>query len=363
MPEAYDRKIARVKEVAGDRFDSMEINSLAMNTSITDDAMAHSSSSLRSSRPRKRSWPNRRPSSPVRSARLSRHSRNGGPLGLQLCGCSAEWRPGHGTVQRGHRRPRRHLRPTREFGPADPQRLGARDPNHHQIGRLLILCLREWADPPPSTDLLDQQPQTIGPSAMPLARTVSSGRSSRRACNAVLVTGRERHDLGAVGSSSDGGGVAVASRSRRVPRSSRSNQGSVEIIDDGHVGYWSATAARTASRSRGDELALGDDHEIRRLSCRSRSGRVRSSASRSRKFVASTRTTTPSTEPIALGPRHDLCGVSDAAELNHHMIRWVGRPRMSASVVPRLSEMEQHTHPSVSSIVSAERRCRRAASC
>jgi len=37
MPEAYDRKIARVKEVAGDRFDSMEINSLAMNTSITDD--------------------------------------------------------------------------------------------------------------------------------------------------------------------------------------------------------------------------------------------------------------------------------------------------------------------------------------
>ena len=42
------------------------------------------------------------------------------PLGLQLCGCSAEWRPGHGTVQRGHRRPRRHLRPTREFGPAGP---------------------------------------------------------------------------------------------------------------------------------------------------------------------------------------------------------------------------------------------------
>ena len=37
MPEAYDRKIARVKEVAGDRFDSMELNSLAMNTSITDD--------------------------------------------------------------------------------------------------------------------------------------------------------------------------------------------------------------------------------------------------------------------------------------------------------------------------------------
>ena len=37
MPEAYDRKVARVKEAAGDRFDQIELNSLTMQTSITDD--------------------------------------------------------------------------------------------------------------------------------------------------------------------------------------------------------------------------------------------------------------------------------------------------------------------------------------
>lgn len=37
MPDAYDRKIARVKEVAGDRFESLELSSLAMNTAIGDD--------------------------------------------------------------------------------------------------------------------------------------------------------------------------------------------------------------------------------------------------------------------------------------------------------------------------------------
>ncbi len=37
MPEAYDAKLARVGEVLGDRLDDTEINSLAMNTTITDD--------------------------------------------------------------------------------------------------------------------------------------------------------------------------------------------------------------------------------------------------------------------------------------------------------------------------------------
>lgn len=37
MPEAYDSKVARVKEAAGDRFDQIELNSLTMQTSITDD--------------------------------------------------------------------------------------------------------------------------------------------------------------------------------------------------------------------------------------------------------------------------------------------------------------------------------------
>ncbi len=37
MPEAYDAKVARVKEAAGDRFDQIELNSLTMQTSITDD--------------------------------------------------------------------------------------------------------------------------------------------------------------------------------------------------------------------------------------------------------------------------------------------------------------------------------------
>ena len=36
MPEAYDAKLARVGEVLGDRLDDTEINSLAMNTTITD---------------------------------------------------------------------------------------------------------------------------------------------------------------------------------------------------------------------------------------------------------------------------------------------------------------------------------------
>lgn len=37
MPEAYDAKVARVREVAGSRADDIELNSLAMNTTITDD--------------------------------------------------------------------------------------------------------------------------------------------------------------------------------------------------------------------------------------------------------------------------------------------------------------------------------------
>lgn len=37
MPEAYDAKLGRVREVLGDRIEDVEINSLAMNTTITDD--------------------------------------------------------------------------------------------------------------------------------------------------------------------------------------------------------------------------------------------------------------------------------------------------------------------------------------
>ena len=37
MPDAYDRKLGRVREVAGDRADALEISSLSMNTTITDD--------------------------------------------------------------------------------------------------------------------------------------------------------------------------------------------------------------------------------------------------------------------------------------------------------------------------------------
>lgn len=37
MPDAYDRKLARVREVAGSRIDDLEISSLSMNTTITDD--------------------------------------------------------------------------------------------------------------------------------------------------------------------------------------------------------------------------------------------------------------------------------------------------------------------------------------
>ena len=37
MPDAYDAKLARVRTVAGDRSEELEISSLAMNTTITDD--------------------------------------------------------------------------------------------------------------------------------------------------------------------------------------------------------------------------------------------------------------------------------------------------------------------------------------
>ena len=37
MPAAYDRKIARLRECAGSRIDDLEISSLTMNTTITDD--------------------------------------------------------------------------------------------------------------------------------------------------------------------------------------------------------------------------------------------------------------------------------------------------------------------------------------
>lgn len=38
MSAAYDKKVARVREAAGDRFDDLEFNSLTMSTSITDDS-------------------------------------------------------------------------------------------------------------------------------------------------------------------------------------------------------------------------------------------------------------------------------------------------------------------------------------
>ncbi|MDE0701916.1 MAG: TIGR03621 family F420-dependent LLM class oxidoreductase [Acidimicrobiaceae bacterium] len=37
MPDAYDRKVARLRECAGSRLDELEISSLTMNTTITDD--------------------------------------------------------------------------------------------------------------------------------------------------------------------------------------------------------------------------------------------------------------------------------------------------------------------------------------
>lgn len=37
MPAAYDRKIARLRECAGSRIDDLEISSLTMNTTVTDD--------------------------------------------------------------------------------------------------------------------------------------------------------------------------------------------------------------------------------------------------------------------------------------------------------------------------------------
>ena len=37
MPSAYDRKVARLRECAGTRIDDLEISSLTMNTTITDD--------------------------------------------------------------------------------------------------------------------------------------------------------------------------------------------------------------------------------------------------------------------------------------------------------------------------------------
>ena len=40
MPEAYDTKIARVREVAGERLETMELSSLTMNVTVTDDQEA-----------------------------------------------------------------------------------------------------------------------------------------------------------------------------------------------------------------------------------------------------------------------------------------------------------------------------------
>ena len=37
MPSAYDRKVARLRECAGSRIDDLEISSLTMNTTVTDD--------------------------------------------------------------------------------------------------------------------------------------------------------------------------------------------------------------------------------------------------------------------------------------------------------------------------------------
>ena len=37
MPSAYDAKVARLREAASDRIDDLELSSLTMNTTITDD--------------------------------------------------------------------------------------------------------------------------------------------------------------------------------------------------------------------------------------------------------------------------------------------------------------------------------------
>ena len=37
MPDAYDRKVARLRECASSRLGELEISSLTMNTTITDD--------------------------------------------------------------------------------------------------------------------------------------------------------------------------------------------------------------------------------------------------------------------------------------------------------------------------------------
>ena len=163
---------------------------------------------------------------------------------------------------------------------------------------------------------------------MPLARTVSSGRSSRRACNAVLVTGRGSGTISVRwGSSSDGGGVAVASRCATSAEIKQGRtQGSVEIIDDGHVGCLVCHGgSHGVALPVGDELALGDDHEIRRLELpqQKRTGALIGKSLPEVRGVDQNNHTIE-TEPIALGPRHDLCGVSNAAELNHHMIRRCG---------------------------------------
>ena len=189
------------------------------------------------------------------------------PLGLQLCGCSAEWRPGHGTVQRGHRRPRRHLRPTRSSAQLEPHRLGARDPNHHQIGRLLILCLREWADPPSSTDLLDQQPRTIGPFGDALG---SNGVVGQVVEEGVQCGARDGAGERTISVRWGRAATAVVSPWRRVRDECRDRAGSNPRIRRDHR----RRARRVPGRHGGshgvallvgDELALGDDHEIRRL--------------------------------------------------------------------------------------------------
>ncbi len=137
----------------------------------------------------------------------------------------------------------------------------------------------------------------------------------------------ERHDLGAVGIEQRRWwcrrGVAFAT-SAEIKQSR--TQGSVKIIDDGHVGCLVGHGgSHGVALPVGDELALGDDYEIRRLELpqQKRAGALIGKSLAEVRGVDQNDHTIEA-EPITLGPGHDLCGVSDAAELNHHMIRWCG---------------------------------------
>ena len=112
------------------------------------------------------------------------------------------------------------------------------------------------------------------------------------------------------GSSSDGGGVAGVAFATSAEIKQGRTQGSVEIIDDGHVGYLVGHGgSHGVALLVGDELALGDDHEIRRLELpqQKRTGALIGKSLPEVRGVDQNNHTIE-TEPIALGPRHDLWG-------------------------------------------------------